>query len=421
MERWMDIKKLGQVLRWMGSLLLLGASASFMLEGWDAFDSQLRYLFFLAYLLGLAGLGILLGWRIQEDKGARTLLGLAVAGIAAQFSQLGAMMHSLVSADNGTLPDALRYQASSWAAAAGDAAVLLLLVPVASVGFSALHRPEARHLSATYLLACASLLIPVRSGLPLTSLILGVILLILWFDGRYMAGTPHGSTGEGIVSRLLLLLPVGILLARAGFYPQSPLFWGATTMLVGLFAFEMVPKLIKEDAVGARMQAIAALTILVGWSVLAVDYLPTVLLSSDPVVTWLPLSGLVFVLSTRACGGDTLYRKAAALLAAGAWMSQLMTQATPVISFLCLLFSIGMVVVGFHYQERVLVAAGVVGTIFALGYHVRFAFQLYDYSPWGLLAMIGIGILLMASYLEKRATWMFGRLVILREEMKGWQ
>jgi hypothetical protein len=35
--------------------------------------------------------------------------------------------------------------------------------------------------------------------------------------------------------------------------------------------------------------------------------------------------------------------------------------------------------------------------------------------------MIGIGILLMASYLEKRATWMFGRLVILREEMKGWQ
>ena len=107
MERWMDVQKLGQVLRWMGSLLLLGASASFMLEGWNAFDSQLRYWCFLAYVLGLAGLGILLGWRIREDKGARTLLGLAVAGTAAQFSQVGAMIHSLLSIDNGTLPNAL--------------------------------------------------------------------------------------------------------------------------------------------------------------------------------------------------------------------------------------------------------------------------------------------------------------------------
>ena len=224
MERWMDSQKLGQVLRWLGSLLLLGASASFMLEGWNTFDSQLRYWLFLAYTLGLAGLGIVLGWRIREDKGARTLLGLAVAGIAAQFSQLGAMIHSLVAIDNGTLPDALRYQAGSWAVVAGDAAALLLLVPVASMGFAALHRPEARRLSAAYLLACAGLLIPVRDGLALTSLILGVILLIYWFDGRYMAGTPHGTTGEGIVSRLLVLLPLGILLARAGFYPQSAIF-----------------------------------------------------------------------------------------------------------------------------------------------------------------------------------------------------
>lgn len=420
MERWMDIQKLGQLLRWMGSLLLLGASASFMLEGWDAFDSQLRYLCFLAYMLGLAGLGIVLGWRIREDKGARTLLGLAVAGIAAQFSQLGAMIHSLVSVDNGTVPDALLYQAGSWAVVAGDAAVLLLLVPVAFMGFSVLHRPEARRLSISYLLACASLLIPVRYGLPLTGLILGVLTVLLWFDGRYLAGTPHGSTTEGIVSRLLLLLPVGILLARAGFYPQSALFLGVTTMLVGLCAFEMVPKLLKDEVVGVWIQAATVLPVLVGWFVLADAYLPTVVLSTPPVLTWLPLSGLLLVLSARARGGATMYRKGAALLAAVAWMSQLMTDATPVTSFLCLAFSIGMVVVAFHYQERVLVATGVAGTIFALGYHLRFAIQLYDYSPWGLLALTGIVVLLTASYLEKRAAWMFGRLVVLREEMKSW-
>ncbi|MEK7299811.1 MAG: hypothetical protein AAB072_01820, partial [Nitrospirota bacterium] len=114
MERWMDIQKLGQLLRWIGSLLLLGASASFMLEGWQDFGSQFRYFLFLGYLLGLAGLGLLLGARVKEDKGARTLLGLAVAGIAAQCSQLGAMIHSMVSADNGSLPGALLYEAAGW-------------------------------------------------------------------------------------------------------------------------------------------------------------------------------------------------------------------------------------------------------------------------------------------------------------------
>ncbi|MDH5643257.1 MAG: hypothetical protein OEY63_03570, partial [Gemmatimonadota bacterium] len=340
MERWMNIQRLGQVLRWMGSLLLLGASASFMLEGWDAFNSQLRYWVFFCYVLGLAGLGILLGWRIREDKGARTLLGLAVAGIAAQFSQLGAMIYSLVAADQETLPEALRYQASSWAVVAGDAGAFLLLVPVVFMGFATLHRPEARRLSAAYLLTCSSLLLPVRDGLALTSLILGVILFIHWFDGRYMVGTPHGTTGEGIVSRLLVLMPLGILLARAGFYPQSALFYGVTTILVGLCAFEMVPKLIKSDAVGAQIQAVATLSILAGWCVLAVEYLPTVVQSTPPVVTWLPVSGLLLVLSTRACGGDALYRKAAAGAAAVAWMSQFMTQVTPVTALLCLVTSI---------------------------------------------------------------------------------
>ena len=420
MERWMDVQKLGQVLRWMGSLLLLGASASFMLEGWNAFDSQLRYWCFLAYVLGLAGLGILLGWRIREDKGARTLLGLAVAGTAAQFSQVGAMIHSLLSIDNGTLPNALLYEAGSWAVVAADATALLLLVPVAYMGFAALHRPEARRLSVAFLLACGSLLILVRHGLLLTGLLLGVIALALWFDGRFVAGTPNGSTGEGIASRLLLFLPIGILIARTAFYPQSTFFLGVTALLVGLCVFEMASKLVKEDAVGARIQTITILPIMVGWCVLTFDYLPTIVLSRSPVLTWLPLSGLALALSTRARTGATHYRKTAAVLAAVAWMGELMAQATPMMSFLCLAFSIGMVLAGFYYQERLFVATGIAGAVFALGYHVRFALQMYDYSPWGILAVIGIGVLLTASYLEKRATWMCGRLVILREEMKGW-
>lgn len=424
MERWMDIQKLGQLLRWMGSLLLLGASASFMLEGWQDFGSQLRYFLFLGYLLGLAGLGIFLGWRVQEDKGARTLLGLAVAGIAAQCSQLGAMIHSMVSMDNGTLPNALLYEAAGWGQIAlSGTATILLLGPVAYLGFSALNRPQARTLAVAYLLACSSLLIPVRHGLPVTMVLIAVALLALWIDSRFIANTTVGSTGDGIVSRLLLFLPVGIVAARTAFYPQSDLFLGVTSMLVGILLFEMLPRLMKEDAERMRMQAFSTAPIVLGWCVIAFLYVPTAfnMAVAGPLVTLLPLSAMLTGLSLRSFGGGASYRKVASLLTLIALLSQLSTEATLLSSFLCVALSIFMMLAGFRYQERVVFSSGVIGLIFGMGYHLRFAMQLYAQSPWALLAATGILILLSASYLEKHATRMFGRLVLMREEMKAWK
>ncbi|MCC6140132.1 MAG: hypothetical protein IT389_05890 [Nitrospira sp.] len=424
MERWMDIQKLGQLLRWMGSVLLLGASASFMMEGWHDFGSQLRYFLFLGYLLGLAGLGILLGSRVKEDKGARTLLGLAVAGIAAQCSQLGAMIHSMVSADNGSLPGALLYEAAGWGQIAiHGAATIMLLGPVAYLGFSALNRPHARPLTVAYLLACSSLLIPVRHGMPVTLVLIAVAMLALWVDSRFIANTTVGSTSEGIISRLLLLLPVGIVAARTAFYPQSDLFLGVTSILVGMVLFEMLPRLMKEETERTRIQTFSTMPMVLGWCVIAFQYIPTAfnMTVAGPLITILPLSAMLTALSLRSFGGGAAYRKAASLLALIALLSQLGTETTLLSSFLCVALSMVMVIAGFRCQERVVFSTGIVGLIFGMGYHLKFAVQLYAQSPWAFLAAAGILVLLSASYLERHATRMFGRVMLLREEMKAWQ
>ncbi|MGA6826866.1 hypothetical protein ACO9S2_04535 [Nitrospira sp. NS4] len=423
MERWMDIQKLGQLLRWMGSLLLLGASASFMLEGWQNFGSQLRYYLFLGYLLSLAGLGILLSSRVKEDKSARTLLALAVAGIAAQYSQLGAMIHSMVSADNGALPGSLLYDAAGWGQIAlNGAATVLLLGPIALIGFSALNRPQARLLTGVYLLACSSLLIPVRHGLPATLVLIAVATLTLWIDSRFVTGTTVGGTGEGIIGRLLLLLPSGILAARTAFYPQSDLFIGMTSLLVGALFFEMLPRFVKEDTEKSRIQALSTAPMTLGWSVIAFQYFPTVFSTQGaPLMTLLPFSALLTALSLRSSGGGAYYRKVASMLALISLLAQMGTQAILLSSFLCVALSTFMIFAGFRYQERAVFSAGIVGLIFGIGYHLRFAVQLYAQSPWALLAAAGILVLLSASYLEKHATRMFGRLVLLKEEMKAWR
>jgi hypothetical protein len=420
MERWMDIQKLGQLLRWMGSLLLLGASASFMLEGWHEFGSEVRYIVFFGYILVLAALGIILGLRVQEDKGARTLLGLAVAGIAAQFSQVGAMIHSMVSTDDGAIPRALLYSIGSWSVIALNTAALLVLIPVAYLGFSALNRAQARSLTIAYFAACTILLIPARHGLSLALLVIGATWFCLWFDAQYGAGTTSGSTREGAISRAMLFVPVGILLARAAFYPQPALFAGLTLFSLGVLGFDRLPRLVNDQPVQARIQSLTLVPILLGWWPLAFEVLSPLMPSLGPLMVWLSL-GLVFAcLSCRCMTYSVHYRKAAAVLAGVAVISQLSTHATVLTAFLCLVASLSLVISGFHYQERLVFWAGLAGSIVSLGYYLRFAIDLYAYGPWGLLAGLGLIVLLSASYLEKHATRMLGRLCLLREEMRAW-
>jgi len=424
MERWMDIQKLGQLFRWIGSLLLLGAGASFMLEGWQDFGSELRYLLFLAYVVGLAGLGVLLGWRVNEDKGARTFLSLAVAGIAAQSSQLGAMIHAMVSTENGSLPGALLYEAQGWGQILlNGAATFLLLGPVAYLGFSALNRPQARIMTTAYLVACAALLIPIRHGLPVTLLFIAMAALALWIDARFIAGTTVGGTGEGVISRLLLLLPAVVLTVRTVFYPQTDLFLGVTSALVGLLLFDMLPRFVKEDGQRTRIQALSTGPMVLGWYVITFHSVPTLfdMKAAGPLLTVLPLSLMLSALSLRSFGGGDAYRKLASVLTLIAMLAQLGIEPTLLSSSLCVALSILMVLTGFRSQERTVFASGIVGLLAGMGYHLRFALQLYAQSPWAALAATGLLVLLSASYLEKHAVRMFGRLVLLRQEMKAWK
>jgi hypothetical protein len=418
MERWMDVQRLGQLFRWIGAVLLLGASASFMLEGWEAYGSELRYALFVLYVLGLAGIGILLGWWVREDKGARALVGLAVAGIPVVASQLGAMVHSLVSSENGSLPNAFLYDAGTATLIALNSLAFLLLVPIAYLGFSALLRSHATLLTAVYFVASSALLVPVRHGLPLAMLIVGTLALIACVDLETLAGTPQGQTPEGLASRLLLLLPAGIMLGRAAFYPQPPWFLGLTPFVIGLLWFAVMPRVITHQTMAARLQALTLIPIVVGWLRLTVD---GVFISGAPLMTvWLPMALLLGGLSFHAVNGGSRYRTGAALLAAVTSVAQLVSQGTFGMASLALLVAIGLAWTGTWKQERVPFVTGVALALFAVGYQLSFAVALYRESPWIALAGMGLLILVTASYLEKQAVALFGRLMLLRNDMKAW-
>ncbi len=419
MNRWLEIQKLGEALRWLGAIILFAAAVTFMFEGWQTFSSGGRYLVFLAYLAFVAGLGVFLGWRAKEEKGARTALGIAVACVPVQFSQLGALVHSLVAQPAKDLPSLMVYQATSWMQVlVFGVATVAILTPIAIMGFSALIRAKAGPITLTYLLSCLVLLVPSRDALTTGMLLVALTIFLLWMDATHLGWGAHATTPEGIMARLFLVIPLGILVVRSLFYPAEALFAGATLIAMGVASFEILPRVVREQLVHA-IQGWSTLAIAAGWLVAVHDLAPQVR-AQGALVTLLPIAGILLLCSLRAAGHRRVYRQAAAWVGLAAVTINLVLSPSVVASFLCVAVSALTVALGYAFQERAIFLAGGAGLIFGLGYHLRLAITLYHASPWAFLAVTGVVMLAVSSYVEKHSTMLLARMVHLRETLRAW-
>ena len=352
-------------------------------------------------------------------KRARTFLGLAAACVPVQFSQLGAMVYSLVSHNRTALPGVMIYQANGWGQILLNGVItLLLLSPVVFLGMSALIRAKAKPATLAYLVACAALVVPVRAGLGLAMVLTALAVFLWWMDSRYIVESSTAATREGIVSRLMVTIPVVILIGRAWFYPMDTLFVGVLLMVTGTLSFEVFSRGWPQERVSRLFQDLSTLPILAGWILLAFKFLS--MGQFTLLGTFLPLAGILTLLSFRTIDGGKRYRTMAAAVALSTLVLNLSVNPSLVASFLCVGISTLMVVAGYSHQEKVMFGAGGAGFLIGMGYHLRFAVDWYQASPWAFLAVAGLAILAASSYVEKHAKRVLGRLIQFREQVKAW-
>lgn len=423
------VHTLSSVLRKVALVVLMTAAGTFLFQGWSGWNSVERIVAFLGFTAALAATGAVCGFRYKDSKGARVSLGIAAAVIPVAFSQTGGLLYSMVASSLPQIPELLRFTAPSPTAAMLTAgAVVALLTPIAYAAFSVLGRVEAKALTALYVAGNLALLLPTREPNHI-----GLIAMILMMTAAAMDLTrfhtrPELRTLEGGLSRVMMHVPFAILVVRnLALYSVSTILISCLFALAAAFLFVVVPQIAADKDLARASQAISTIPAALAWIYFAQAMLfepgAIAMLSRDFVIPAkaLPVSLILVLMSLFTVGNGTRYRKTAAFLAVGAMVIELCTFPGVVSAFFCILTSVVCLSAGCVMEEKGLFNAGCVGLLLGVLYHLRYAIGLFHgLGPWVSLAVLGIGILIFSSYLEKNYRPLIRKLTELRETFNTW-
>ena len=215
----------GALLRLFGSASMIIALGVFLLNGFHTGTHLQRFWLLLAFSAISVTTGVLMSRIFSDQKGARTMVTIALLSVPTCFAVLGALVYSLVPLDglNYSYPEYLFWQAGnlSQLTLAGAACTLIAAV-VSWFGFSVLAQQIRLPLFTSLMLSGALLVIPVRDSawVALVGFVMiGIIATVLL---RYVMPRLTLKTHWSSFSVLLTALPLAILVCRgAWLYDMS--------------------------------------------------------------------------------------------------------------------------------------------------------------------------------------------------------
>jgi len=209
---------IASLIRLSGAGLIILSLSLFLMQGMQATSDLHRYLLLLGETVLLTGAGFAVGYVLKEPKGARIFFSLALVSIPANFAVLGAMIYSIAPFDS-VIADYPSY--ATWKSAhinellVAGIAGFVVLIPMSVFCFAVLARHSKWWLSGAYLLASATLLIPLRESFSVTLISSACVVAVLILLSNRKAQRQRLSTGEEQFAKTLLFLPVILMLARS--------------------------------------------------------------------------------------------------------------------------------------------------------------------------------------------------------------
>ncbi|MGE0529308.1 MAG: hypothetical protein AB7P49_19820, partial [Bdellovibrionales bacterium] len=392
---------LTQILRVTGGIALTASAAVFLVQGYSDLTSFYRFGAFFALLMGLAAAGVFCIRVWNEPKGARTFLGLMTAGIAVPYTQVGAMLYGhfdTTSKVSTSLPEILIFKGLS-AAQILIAALLVLLVlpPAVQVGLRTLSGPHARALALNFTGLCALLIIPARSSIAVSGLVM--IQTIFWGFAyfRLRRDRIYGTTPEARIALAIMSAPLWIMAARGLFYDADQYLLSVLGVLMGsaLVYCNAAMNLSRPLKALAQMgSAVLFLAVALEWQsdVTAWKLFPEWVHTA---LVLLPFAVLMILLERRASYVRGFrYTGIALIVLSDLILSIAHFQLAPMIAVMVTGFFV--IAVACDARDRESFLLGVMITMGGVLGQCWMGFKLLNTWPWLSLALTGFGILLVA-------------------------
>jgi hypothetical protein len=403
---------LTRMLRVVGSVLVIAAASTFMLQRWHQGNDLLRYGMLLTHTALLAVAAYVCGVRVRESRGARTFLALLLAAVPANFAVLGGLVYSQFRWDPHVvqLPSYATWVAPSPALALGACLVaVLVLAPLCLVAFLALARCEARLLTLAFVGGNLVILLPIREPDCVAAMAGLLGLGILLVDIARLHPKSAMVTLEGRLARAMLAVPPVLIVARCiHLYHPTLLLAGVVGLVLAHALYTAARRTHADGNAREGLLGGSACFALLGWGCCALELHDVLNLPASAKVPLLvlPAAALLFWYSLGSPHGGKVYRLLASLGAFGMTSVNLLVYPEWLSSLSVLVVGVALLTHGAATRSAPALVSGAASLLIGLGYHVWFAMRFEGFA-WVALSVLGVGLIVMASYVERHRSRFF--------------
>lgn len=410
--------KVTTLLRWTGTILIVLSAVNFMLQGTDEIPPAYRYWIAMGFTLLLCSGGMMCAYLFKETKGARIFFGLVTAFLSVQVTQVAGMIYAYWHGTSALQPqyDWLQFIDVSPTIIMLDVALtagLLLLVSYAS--FSILARNHLKTLIIASLIGNALLLLPIRDANWVPLLIAGLFIYI-----RHIEQILHQDSSmrllEGMAARAIIFLPLLIIMGRSFLHPVSYILAMVIGVIAVIYFIYDVNRYTQSPIILYISQWIGSAAAIVTWFIIVEQFsIPT----GNPLISVAPVALILFILSGQVTYHSRSYRNIASTLMVYLSYSAMLDQQA-----LAPLFAIAtgilLSIAGMNYKEKIPFFSGGIAVIGGLLFYFEYALQLYSAAPWISSIVLGLLVILLASYLENKEKKILQQSRQYVNELKSW-
>ncbi len=401
-REWMA--RLPGLLRAFGAGAILFSLYTFFARGWEGSSDLIRYLMLLGHTGALAAIGLASGHYLREGKGARLLVILAMVSVAANFTILGAFILSAL--QPGQWHGYPHYL--TWAVDSPKTALLttlgslVVLIPVARIGFLTLARGISNSMTLLFLAGNAALLLPVRT--PEMATLLSLVMagmLLLWCGNRLRQST-EVKTREGMIALALQFLPIGIILGRnVWLYAADNLLY-TSGAIAAFVAVRQLSLFLPESSHWRRAGNFLSLLLS---SMTGVGLFATLIqagsgVSQALVIATLTIAGMLYEVAGRSGKDGGMFRSLATGVLVTGMGFNLLTYGGALATLLTMATGAALIVGSYTLQKRNVFIGGAVLLVGSTLQQIIHAFHYFDLTGWATITLVGVTAILVGSLLE---------------------
>lgn len=415
----------GRILRIIGGALLIASFSTFLLRRWELHSDLFRYGVLLLHTVLLVAAALFCSFGIRENRGARTLLALTLAAVPFNVAVLAGFVYSRHVWDDASVvkPSSFLWVASSETELFAILGTALPVLTVASwFALRTLVRSKSQVLLVVFAAANGLLLIPMRAPLFTAISCIVAVAVISGIERWRFADVEVLRTPEGILVRVLMLAPVALLLTRCAFlYPDASLVTGALAMSVGVWC--AAASRCRSAQLGHQgLVVVSALGLLLGWLCIWTD------------IAWLPGFAEHFRLAALVLPWALGFQLLALVSRSTRSKMHLFSMFAVVVatvpnlllypSTTMELFGIGSglvwLLLGVMVRSKLTVAAGCIAIVSGLAYQLVDMVHVELFSHWMFLSASGMGLILIASWIERNQLRLRRRLLGVLDLAQRW-